>query len=155
MSNPSRKTYPSRLRRETPPPQTPPPRTQRTSVTSPIVSDDFSDIPPYVPTTRTRVGQIRGRDGVEELAQIVGSAKFRNIKRSANFMPGQFYIWNDAENGGNKKYWGGYQDVDDDGLAHEFVVRRGGSTIGQHVEHSSKCTQIVMIEKVRLLGLTC
>ena len=29
---------------------------------------------------------------------------------------------------GNKKYWGGYQDVDDDGLAHEFVVRRGGST---------------------------
>ena len=127
-------TYPSRLSGrvpppQTPPPQTPPPRKQKTHVTSPIFSDDFSDMPEYVPTTRTRrAGQIRGRDGVEELAQIVGSAKFRDIKRSANFMPGQFYIWNDAEKGGNKKYWGGYQDVDDDGLAHEFVVRRGGST---------------------------
>ena len=101
---------------------------RKPTVTSPLrESDDFSDMPAYIPTTRTRrAGQIRGRDGVEELAQIVGSAKFRDIKRSANFMPGQFYLWNDAKKGGNKKYWGGYQDVDDDDLPHEFVVRRGG-----------------------------
>ena len=43
-------------------------------------------------------------------------------------MPGQFQIWNDSENGGNGKYWGGYEDADGDGLAHEFVVRRGTAT---------------------------
>ena len=102
---------------------------RRPRVTSPLQeSDDFSDMPAYVPATRRRrVGQLRKREGVEELAQIVGSNMFRDIKRSANFMPGQFRIWNDAENGGNGKYWGGYQDVDGDKRAHEFVVRRGGS----------------------------
>ena len=101
---------------------------RKPTVTSPLrESDDFGDMPAYIPATRRqRVGQLRKRDGVEELARIVGSDKFRDIKRSSNFMPGQFYIWNDAENGGNKKYWGGYQDVDDDDLPHEFVVRRGG-----------------------------
>ena len=43
-------------------------------------------------------------------------------------MPGQFDLWNAKETGGNKQYWGGYQDVDGDGLAHEFVVRRGDET---------------------------
>ena len=104
---------------------------RKPSVTSPLrkSEDDFSDMPAYVPATHVpRVGKLRKRKGVEELAQIVGSSMFRDITRSVNFMPGQFYKWNDAENGGNKKYWGGYQDVDNDGLAHEFVVRRGGST---------------------------
>ena len=98
-------------------------------VTSPLgeSEDDFRDMPAYVPETRRRrVGQIRGRVGVDELAQIVGSARFRDIKRSSNFLPGAFYDWNSKQPEG--KYWGGFQDVDDDGLKHEFVVRRGGST---------------------------
>ena len=100
-------------------------------VTSPLreSEDDFSDMPAYVPITHApRVGKLRKRKGVEELAQIVGSKMFRDITRSSNFMPGQFYKWNDAKNGGNKKYWGGYEDIDGDGLPHEFVVHRGGST---------------------------
>ena len=98
-------------------------------VTSPLreSEDDFSDMPAYVPITHApRVGKLRKRKGVEELAQIVGSNMFRDITRSSNFMPGQFELWNNAANGGNKKYWGGYEDLDGDDIAHEFVVRRGG-----------------------------
>ena len=92
-------------------------------------SDDFDDMPEYVRSVRKpRVGKLRGRYGINELAQIVGSKAYRDIKRSGNFMPGQFKLWNDSENGGNGKYWGGYQDADGDGLAHEFVVRRGTAT---------------------------
>ena len=90
--------------------------------------DDFADMPAFVrrgPQPRGNGGRFRGRDGIEEIAQLVGSNRFRDIKRSSNFMPGQFQIWNARENGGNGKYWGGYQDVDKDGKAHEFVVRRG------------------------------
>lgn len=86
------------------------------------LSDDDS-IPEYQPIERVRkerVGQLRGRVGVEELAQIVGSKRFRDVKRSANFMPGQFELWN-GKNG--NKYWGDYQDVDGDEI-NEFVVRR-------------------------------
>lgn len=86
------------------------------------LSDDDS-IPEYQPIERVRkerVGQLRGRVGVEELAQIVGSRNYRDVKRSANFMPGQFETWN-TKNGG--KYWGDYQDVDGDEI-NEFVVRR-------------------------------
>ena len=92
-------------------------------------SDDFSDMPEYIPPIKTvhRRGP-RGRDAINEIAQIVGSKRFRDIKRSGNFMPGQFEIWNAKETGGNKQYWGGYQDVDGDGLAHEFVVRREKET---------------------------
>ena len=92
-------------------------------------SDDFSDMPEYIPPIKTvhRRGP-RGRDAINEIAQIVGSKRFRDIKRSGNFMPGQFDIWNAKETGGNNKYWGGYQDVDGDGLAHEFVVRREKET---------------------------
>ena len=95
------------------------------------LSDDDS-IPEYQPIERVRkerVGQLRGRVGVEELAQIVGSKRFRDVKRSANFMPGQFELWNKNEKGGNHRYWGGYQDVDDDGI-NEFVVRRGKDNTG-------------------------
>ena len=91
--------------------------------------DDFSDMPAFVrraPQPRGNGGKLRGRNGIEEIAQLVGSKRFRDIKRSGNFMPGQFQLWNAKENGGNGKYWGGYQDVDGDGLEHEFVVRRGG-----------------------------
>ena len=91
--------------------------------------DDFSDMPAFVrraPQPRGNGGRFRGRDGIEEIAKLVGSKRFRDIKRSSNFMPGQFQLWNARENGGNGKYWGGYQDVDDDKKAHEFVVRRGG-----------------------------
>ena len=91
--------------------------------------DDFADMPAFVrrgPQTRGNGGRLRGRDGIDEIAQLVGSRRFRDIKRSGNFMPGQFELWNAKENGGNGKYWGDYQDVDGDGLAHEFVVRRGG-----------------------------
>ena len=92
-------------------------------------SDDFDDMPEYVRSVRKpRVGKLRGRYGINELAQIVGSRAYRDINRSGKFMPGQFQIWNDSENGGNGKYWGGYQDADGDGLAHEFVVRRGTAT---------------------------
>ena len=92
-------------------------------------SDDFSDMPEYIPPIKTvhRRGP-RGRDAINEIAQIVGSKRFRDIKRSGNFMPGQFDIWNAKETGGNNQYWGGYQDVDGDGLAHEFVVRREKET---------------------------
>ena len=83
-------------------------------------------MPAYVPATHVpRVGKLRKRKGVDELAQIVGSSMFRDIKRSSNFMPGAFNEWNKNQPEG--RYWGGYQDVDDDGLADEFVVRRGGS----------------------------
>ena len=91
--------------------------------------DDFADMPAFVrrdPQRRGNGGIFRGRDGIEEIAQLVGSKRFRDIKRSGNFMPGQFDLWNARENGGNGKYWGGYQDVDGDEKAHEFVVRRGG-----------------------------
>ena len=92
-------------------------------------SDDFDDMPEYVRSVRKpRVGKLRGRYGINELAQIVGSRAYRDINRSGKFMPGQFQIWNDSENGGNGKYWGGYEDADGDGLAHEFVVRRGTAT---------------------------
>ena len=87
------------------------------------LSDDDS-IPEYQPIERVRkerVGQLRGRVGVEELAQIVGSRNYRDVKRSSNFMPEQFKMWN-AKNG--NKYWGDYQDIDDDGI-NEFIVRRG------------------------------
>lgn len=87
------------------------------------LSDDDS-IPEYQPIEKVRkerVSQLRGRVGVEELAQIVGSRNYRDVKRSANFMPEQFKMWN-AKNGG--KYWGDYEDVDGDEI-NEFVVRRG------------------------------
>ena len=90
--------------------------------------DDFADMPAFVrrgPQPRGNGGRLRGRDGIDEIAQLVGSRRFRDIKRSSNFMPGQFEKWNKKENGGNGKYWGDYQDVDGDGLKHEFVVRRG------------------------------
>ena len=91
--------------------------------------EDFADMPAFnrpVPQPRGNGGRFRGRDGIEEIAQLVGSKRFRDIKRSGNFMPGQFQEWNKKENGGNGKYWGKYEDIDGDGLAHEFVVRRGG-----------------------------
>ena len=88
-------------------------------------SDDFDDMPEYVPIVSAPRGGPRGRYGIKEIAQIVGSKNYRDIKRSGNFMPGQFEIWNAKETGGNNQYWGNYQDVDGDGLAHEFVVRRG------------------------------
>lgn len=89
--------------------------------------EDLSDIPEFISKPKRAFGargQYRGRVGIDELAQIVGSKRYRNIKRSGNFMPGQFELWNARETGGNGKYWGGYQDADHDGLAHEFVVRR-------------------------------
>ena len=89
------------------------------------LSEDDS-VPEYHPIAkRPRVGKLRGRYGIEEIAQIVGSKRYRDIKRIGNFMPGQFQLWNEKENGGNRQYWGGYEDLDDDGYAHEFVVRRG------------------------------
>ena len=95
-------------------------RTQGSPLRKDLDKNDFSDMPAYV-------APVRGRYGIEEIAQIVGSKRYRDIKRSGNFMPGQFQLWNAKENGGNGKYWGGYQDVDDDKKAHEFVVRRGGA----------------------------
>ena len=79
-------------------------------------SDDFDDMPEYVPIVSTPRAGPRGRYGIKEIAQIVGSKNYRDIKRSGNFT------------GGNNQYWGGYQDVDGDGLAHELVVRRGDET---------------------------
>ena len=91
-----------------------------------LSDDDLGSVPEYHPIAiRPRVVRIHDRDGLKEIAQIVGSKRFRDIKRSGNFMPGQFQLWNEKENGGNRKYWGGYEDVDEDGYAHEFVVRRG------------------------------
>ena len=87
------------------------------------LSDDDS-IPEYHPIEKMRkerVGQLRDRVGVKELAKIVGSRNYRDVKRSSNFMPEQFKMWN-AKNGG--KYWGDYEDVDGDEI-NEFVVRRG------------------------------
>lgn len=92
--------------------------------------EDFSDIPEYHASTRRPFGapgQYHGRFGIDEIAQIVGSKHYRNIKRSGNFMPGQFELWNARETGGNGKYYGDFEDADHDGLAHEFVVRRGGA----------------------------
>ena len=101
-------------------------RTQGSPLRKGFDKNDFSDMPEYVAPIRAyRSGKLRGRYGIEEIAQIVGSKRYRDIKRSGNFMPGQFDIWNEKEKGGNRKYWGGYQDVDGDGLEHEFVVRRG------------------------------
>ena len=87
---------------------------------------DSAPASPVVPAMRRRrVVAPRSRIGINELAQIVGSRRQRDIKRSSNFMPGAFNVWNAKQPEG--RYWGGYQDVDDDGLADEFVVRRGGS----------------------------
>ena len=85
-----------------------------------IEDDSIPEYHPIEKMRKERVGQLRGRVGVEELAQIVGSRNYRDVKRSSNFMPGQFDIWN-GKNG--NKYWGGYQDLDDDEI-NEFVVRR-------------------------------
>ena len=47
--------------------------------------DDFSDMPAFVrraPQPRGNGGKLRGRYGIEEIAQLVGSKRFRDIKRS-------------------------------------------------------------------------
>ena len=101
---------------------------RKSQTASEIDLSQYDSIPEYHPIERVvkpRIGRLRDRVGVKELAQIVGSRNYRNIKRSSNFMPGQFQLWNAKENGGNGKYWGGYQDVDGDEIPHEFVVRRG------------------------------
>ena len=102
-------------------------RTHGSPLRKDLGDDDFSDMPAYTAPVRAyRGGKLRGRYGIEEIAKIVGSKRFRDIKRSGNFMPGQFDKWNENKKGGNGKYWGGYEDLDEDGFAHEFVVRRGG-----------------------------
>ena len=59
--------------------------------------DDFADMPAFVrrdPQPRGNGGRFRGRDGIDEIEQLVGSKRFSDIKRSSNFMPGQFQVWN-------------------------------------------------------------
>ena len=86
--------------------------------------------PNYVPRVRAsgpralkgRIG-IGGSDQDDGLFALVSSKKSRDIVRRNNFMPGQFDAWNAKKTGGNGKYWGGLQDLDDDGIS-EFVVKR-------------------------------
>lgn len=62
------------------------------------------------------------------LKNVVSSKNARDIVRSTNFMPGPFQIWNAKPNGGNKKYVGGYEDLDGDRI-NEFVVKRNGKIV--------------------------
>ena len=62
---------------------------------------------------------------IEALMQVVGSKRARDITRKNRFMSKDaFDEWNAKATGGRNKYWGDYQDVDEDGVE-EFVVRRG------------------------------
>ena len=62
--------------------------------------------------------------GLNSLVDIVASKNHQDIVRRNNYMPGQFDEWNRNPSGGNYKYWGGNDDLDNDGI-YEFVVRRG------------------------------
>ena len=62
------------------------------------------------------------------LKNLVSSKMARDIVRSGNFMPGQFDIWNRKKSGGNGKYSGISEDLDNDGID-EFVVRRGDKIV--------------------------
>ena len=75
------------------------------------------------PSKTRRRGPIRG---LNPLYELVSSKQHQDIVRRNNFMPGQFEIWNSKPTGGNNKYWGGDEDLDNDGIA-EYVVRRGGA----------------------------
>ena len=69
------------------------------------------------------------RDAVNyTLKNLVSSKKARDIVRSANFMPGQFDVWNEKPTGGNRRYQGGLEDLDGDNID-EFVVRRDGQIV--------------------------
>lgn len=80
--------------------------------------------PVVVPPMRKRGGGFHGRNGIDNVAYLVGSRAQRDIKCSANFMPGAFDEWNKRKPQG--QYWGGYRCVGEDGIAHEFVLRRDG-----------------------------
>ena len=62
------------------------------------------------------------------LKSLVSSRKARDIVRSANFMPGQFDVWNAKPNGGNNRYTGQYEDLDGDDI-NEYVVKRDNQIV--------------------------
>ena len=86
---------------------------------------------PSIPIGRRRGGVIHNKyddpqADIEALKEVVGSKRARDITRKNRFMSqAAFDKWNAQETGGNGKYWGGYEDIDDDGVE-EFIVRRGG-----------------------------
>ena len=86
---------------------------------------NYTRISPKERALRGRIG-IGAKDSEAGLFQLVSSKQSRDIVRRNNFMPGQFQIWNEKETGGNNKYYGAYEDIDNDRIG-EFVVRRGGA----------------------------
>lgn len=83
--------------------------------------------------TRIPVGFNYDPNNVEELKQytlknLVSSKQARDIVRSANFMPGQFDLWNAKPNGGNNRFQGDFEDLDGDEI-NEFVVKRDGKIV--------------------------
>ena len=89
-------------------------------------NQQLGQIEPEVATPRKNRGRVGLQDN-EELFKFVASKSHQDIVRSNKFMPGQFDIWNANPKGGNGKYYGAYEDIDDDGI-NEYVVRRGNST---------------------------
>ena len=84
-------------------------------------------------TARIPIGFNYNPEDAEDIKQhtlknLVSSRQARDIVRSANFMPGQFDIWNAKPTGGNNRYTGGSEDLDEDGID-EFVVRRDGKIV--------------------------
>ena len=84
-------------------------------------------------TARIPIGFNYNPEDAEDIKQhtlknLVSSRQARDIVRSANFMPGQFDIWNAKPTGGNNRYTGGSEDLDGDGID-EYVVRRDGKIV--------------------------
>ena len=84
-------------------------------------------------TARIPIGFNYNPEDAEDIKQhtlknLVSSRQARDIVRSANFMPGQFGLWNAKPTGGNNRFQGDFEDLDEDGID-EFVVRRDGKIV--------------------------
>lgn len=82
-----------------------------------------------IPEREIKPRKIRGRRGMDGLFALVSSKNARDVARKGDWMaPAPFRMWNDKDikrNKGKQRYWGQFEDYDNDGLPIEFVVRRG------------------------------
>ena len=82
-----------------------------------------------IPERAIKPRKIRGRRGMDGLFALVSSKNARDVARKGDWMaPAPFRMWNDKDikrNKGKQRYWGQFEDYDNDGLPIEFVVRRG------------------------------
>lgn len=82
-----------------------------------------------IPEREIKARKVRGRRGMDGLFELVSSKNARDVARKGDWMaPAPFRMWNDKDikrNKGKQRFWGQFEDYDNDGLPIEFVVRRG------------------------------